>query len=229
MVTNLVNRGLLAAIAASALALVALVLTVGSASANPGSVSLSASPGTIEPNGTSTVGITVTPSSGEVVGGVVMTITFDDSLLEATSCSGVICNLDVAPGEIAVSQFAIPNGLSGQIGSVLFTSKGDEGSTTIEADVTDCQDAEANAITCTGGSTTVTVATATPTPTPSPTPSASASPAPTTPKALPSTGGLPGDSDGISVSSALLALLAVTGLVAVSGAVWATSRARRVN
>jgi hypothetical protein len=227
MVTSMMNRGLLAAIAASALALVALVLFAGSASANPGNITLSADPASIEPGAQSTVTMSVTPASGETVGGITVEITYDETLLTVDSCTpAALCNPALAPGKVGIALFDAA-GLTGAEATVTFESTGTEGTATVGINVTDCQDATANPITCPGTGTSITIAAATATPSPAPatpTPAVTASPT-KTPGGLPATGGPADDSSG----TALTLVLAATGLLVISGAVWATARARRVS
>jgi hypothetical protein len=214
---------MLAAFAASALVLVGLMLSAGSASANPGSISLAADPASIEPGGTSTVTMTVTPSGSETVGGVTVEITYDETLLTVTGCTpAALCNPALATGTVGIALFDAA-GLTGAEATVTFESTGTEGDATIGIEVTDCQDATATVISCSGSGTSIEIAAATPTPTPAP---ATATASPTaTPKTVPSTGGPAGDDS----SSTMTWLLVAAGLLVVSGAAWATARARRVS
>ena len=226
MVTRM-TRGLLAAFAASALVLVGLALFAGSASANPGALSLAADPASIEPGGTTTVSMSVTPTGSETVGGVTAGISYDEALLTATACTPAsLCNLTFAPGVVGVALFDAA-GLTGVEATVTFTSTGTEGTATVTVeaeDAGDCQDATATNITCTGGSVSITIATATASPTPAPTAAPTATPV-VTPKVVPALGGPAGDSS----SSTMTWLLAAAGLLVISGAAWATARARRVS
>jgi hypothetical protein len=221
MMTKMVNRGLLAAFAASALALIGAFLIAGSASANPASVTLSA--GAITDN-TVKVDVTITPASGETVAGVIAHVTYDESKLTATACTpSATCNLDFATGDVAVGMGPNLSGLSGVSGSVTFTlaSGFTTGSTPVGITIEECSNELGEDITSTCTGTGTSIAIATPTPTPSPTPVVTASPT-ATPAGLPQTGGPTGES-----SSMLTWLLVAAGLVIVSGGAWAVSRARR--
>jgi len=223
MMTRMANRGLLAAFAASALALIAALLLVGSASANPASVTLGA---TAQDDGTQKVNITITPAGSEIVAGVHANITYDEAKLTASSCTPAsTCNVSLSPGTVGVVMGPNLSGLSGVAGSVTFTPTAafTSGSTDVGITISDCEDDTGTQLaTCTATGTTITLATPTPTPSPSPSPApATATPSPT-PKALPQTGGPTGDS-----SSLMTWVLVAAGLIVVSGGVWAVSRARR--
>jgi hypothetical protein len=215
------NKGLLAAIAASALAIVAGLLIVGSASANPGSVALSADPAAIAAGGTSTVHLTITPASGESIGHVTASIAYDETKLTASACTPVAtCNLAPPTASTVAVALSSASGLSGDSATVTFTAKAafTTGSTTVNVTVPDCEDTLANTITCPGTGATISIATVTASPTASPTASAAA----TTAAALPKTGGPSSDS-----SFQLGWLAAAAGaLIVVAAGAWTFARAR---
>ena len=163
------NKGLLAAIAASALALVGALLIVGTASANPGSVALSASPAAIPAGGESTVHLTINPATGESIGHVTAIIAYEEAKLTALSCTPVAtCNLAPStPGTVAVA-VSSASGLSGDSATVVFKAKAGftTGSSSVTVTVPDCEDVLANTITCPGTGATISIAAATDTPAP---------------------------------------------------------------
>jgi hypothetical protein len=232
MILSTMNKGLLAAFAASALAIVGALLLVSSAAANPATVVLTADPSSIAPGGTTTVHVTVNPASGELVGHVTANLTYDETQLTATACTPVAtCNTaPPAPHTVAVAVTSA-SGLSGDQATFTFTAKaGFTGSSTVTGTVPDCETILTAALTCPVTPVTITVAVATASPTPSPTASGSASgsatatAAPTaTVKTLPTTGGPLGDSSSISLAW----LLGAAGLFVVAGGAWTLARARR--
>ncbi len=217
IMTNVVSKGLLAAIAASALALVAAFLLVSSASAASATVSASADPASIEPGGSTTVTISVTPEGSETVGGVVYNVTYDEAELTATGCTpAATCNTAFAAGKVGVSLFNA-GGLSGDVGTVTFDAvDGFTGTADVGVEIVgddDCSDTLGATIVCTTTGTSITVGAA---PTAAPT---------ATPADLPDTGGTP----GASSTSYLAWLLAATGMAVVAGGAWALASARREN
>ena len=220
MILSTMNKGLLAAFAASALAIVGAFLLVGSASANPASVALSADPASIAPGGTTTVHLTVNPASGESVGHITAAIAYDESQLTATACTPVAtCNLAPPAASTVAVAVSSASGLTGDQATVTFTAKaGFTGTSTVSGTVSDCEDTLANTLTCPVSPVTITVAAVTASPSPSP----SASPT-VTAKTVPATGGPAGDSSSISLSL----LLGAAGLVVVAGGAWTVARARR--
>ncbi len=222
IMTNVVSKGLLAAIAASALALVAAFLLVSSASANPATVSASADPASIEAGGTTTVTISVTPEGSEAVGGVVYNVTYNEAELTATGCTpAATCNTALAAGTVGLVAGPSTSGLSGDVGTVIFEAvDGFTGTADVGVEIVndvDCADTLGATIVCTTTCTSITVGAA---PTDAPTDAPTA-----TPGDLPPTGGTP----GASSTSYMAWLLAATGMAVVAGGAWSLARARREN
>lgn len=221
MMTNVASKGLLAAFAASALALIGAFLLVGTASA-ANTVSLTPSAATIAPGAEVTISVDVAADTGVTVGGIVADITYDESAFTVKdgSCKpAATCNPAFAAGTIRITKTDL-DGLGAGAGQVtLVAAANASGAQTIGLTVADCKNELAATITCAASGTTVTVATATATPSPTA--------AATTPAVLPSTGGLPTDGSSSGASSMLTWLLVAAGLVVVSGGAWAVSRARR--
>ena len=226
MVTRTINRGLLAAFAASALALVfAVLMGVSTASAADNAVSLVPDASTVAPGATVVVKMNVAPATGVTVGGIVSTITYDANKLTVASCKpSATCNTTVS-GTITVANTDLTNGLSAGAATVTFTvaANAAAGTTPIGLTVTQCKaDDGTTTLSCPGTGTTLTIAVATAVPTAAPTGAATAAPTATA-AALPKSGGPLGDSSSMSLGW----LLGAAGLMVVAGGAWTLARARR--
>jgi hypothetical protein len=232
MAKKMVNRGWLAALAASALvALVGLLALTGSAHAAANSVHIDPATATVAPNGTVSVNV-VAEAPTTKLGGWQINVTYDADVLSTSvgedcglgDSSPSTCNATTA-GTIQFNGFS-GSGLSGTktLATLAFTAKGTAGqSSDITVAVVSFTESTAEAgethpTTANGKITIAAPATATATT------AATATPSPTV-AVFANTGGSP--SDGGS-SSALPLVLAALGLVTVGGAAWAVARTRRI-
>jgi len=217
---NTISRGWLAALAASALvALVGWLAVTSSilAAANQGWVDPASA--TVVPGGDVTVSIMGQPPAGTKLGGWNVTVTYDNAVLDATSCGGGAyssCNADLSPTSVGIAGFNA-TGLEGAqtLGSITFHALGAAGaSSALTVAITEFNDETGTAITpaatAVNGNVAVQAATATPTPV-------------VTPAVIQRTGGAPGD-DGSGLTPWLLVGL---GIAVIGGGVWATTRMRR--
>lgn len=222
---NSMSRGMLAAFAASALAIVTLVLLASSASA-ANTISLSAAPATIAPGDNTVVTVNLAPESGVKIAGIELFISYDETKLTAASCTPAsTCNVAFGAGQVKVANFNADGLPAAGSATVTFTAKaGTSGSTAIGLTIADagCQNDLAEVLTCTATGTTINIGVATATPTTAPSATASAT---VTPAAPPATGGNPGDSSSVST---LVLVLAAASMMIVGAGAWVVARPRPI-
>jgi len=222
------SRGLVAAVAATVLALGAAFALFGSADAAVSNLGVGSA--TVAPGAQVTVSVTADATTPGI-GSYRVDVEYDASLVDATSCTSVAgqCSIDVIGVNTVRINGATTTGITGTgaaLGTITFTAGSEEGvaDLTVDSGTLEIADpsAETISVTASGGEITIAVpATAAPTDSPAP---ATATPT-ASPAKLPSTGGTVGSDS----SSSIAWLLAASGLVVVAGGAWAVARARREN
>src|SRR3972149_6857898 len=126
--TSVMRRGSwLALLAGATLLALAGWLAVGRpAQANPATVSIGSV--TVVPNGSATIGITLTPGTGETVGALTLDVAYSGAVVTPTACAapGGVCNTAYAPATVRFA-LASPGGLTGQVGTITFTAGPSQG------------------------------------------------------------------------------------------------------
>ena len=201
-----------------AIALVAVgawLATAGRVGAEPATISVGSASGFRGDE--VTVGVTVTPAPGELVGAFTIDLVYDGSRLDVVGCTPeAVCNTAFAVNTVRWSA-ANPAGFSGPVGTVTFRilPTAPLGDASLTLNIVECADETGRSLDCTAQSGSVTVQEQ-PTPTPTPTPEPTPTPTPT-PRALPPTGG-ESPAAGGGMNWALVAGIAmVASGVAVAG------------
>ncbi len=218
--------------AAAMLALVGWLAVAGLAQADVSSLSVESK--TAAPGENVTVALSAAATSPGI-GSFEVKVEYNDAVLDIVSCAkttnpdfdAAVCNKDFVAGNgttgTAFFTGASSAGASGSVGLGSLTLKcATAGTANLTITIQKLTDTSAAAITVTPTNGVITCAVpATPTVAPTAAPTASPSPSPTA-GALPKTGGSPSDSASLTPW-----LLAVLGLVVVSGGAWAVARTRR--
>lgn len=123
----------------------------------PASVSLGST--SVQPGGLTAVSLNVTAGSGKTVGAVIVDVSYDTTVLTATSCTPVsTCNTEFGPGVVRIVRVDA-GGLSGTEGTISFLAGNTMGKEVLTVDIVECDDETGAAITCAAGDGSITITT----------------------------------------------------------------------
>ncbi len=138
---------LVALLAVAVLALTGWLAAADTAQAvDTASVSLGST--NVEPGGLTAVGLTVTPGSGKMVGGVIVDVSYNPTAVSVTGCTPVTtCNTEFGPGVVRIVRTDL-TGLSGTVGTISFLAGDTQGKAVLEVDIVECIDETGAPLTC---------------------------------------------------------------------------------